>query len=352
MGRAAAELAQSRFYHCKCRRMVSIFLVTASGNLLLSNDPLLHDIDLPLRAVLYPLGFRLNLATNSRDVIAAAGESWGLYTAEFARQPLEIRIIVQPDGGPVEEQPLFRGQGDLYSIVYDRHNFGVYDSSSMFGYCCLSRQTAADHLRLRTHFLEAMAYALLAQRHAVPMHAAAVMRGGAGFLLFGESGAGKSTLAYACARAGWTFVSDDASWLTAGEDSRTVIGRPGLARFRADAPGLFPELARYAAAQRPNGKLTIEASTSDLPSVRTAVRCTADHLVMLDRRPTAPQLVSIPAAQAVDRLLAYEPSYGERVRDLYERTLHRLRSASAWRLEYETLDQALELLNSIPEPRP
>jgi hypothetical protein len=306
----------------------------------------MHEIALPLRSTYYPLGFRLNLATNSRHVLEAASEAWGGYTAEFARQAIEIRIVVQPEGPLVVEQPVFRAQGDLLSIVYDRHNFGVYESGSMTGYCFVSEKTAADHLRLRVHFLEAMTYSLLAQRHAVPMHAAAVMRDGRGVLLCGPSGAGKSTLSYACARAGWTFVSDDATWLPSDESVRIAIGRPGVARFREDAPRLFPELAPYAAGQHPNGKMTIEAPTLDF-GLRTSLRCPVDHLVLLDRRAGAARLDSISAREVVDKLLADMPAYGERVRILYDRTLSRLVDAAAWRMRYETLEQGLKLLSEL-----
>ena len=321
--------------------------MTASANRTsAANDPLLHEIELPLHATYYPLGFRLNLATNSRHVLDAGREAWGGYTAEFEREPIEIRLIVLPGGPLVEEPPVFRGQGDLFSITYDRHNFGVYDSGSLFGYCFVSEKTAGDHLRLRMYFLEAMTYSLLAQRHVVPMHAAAVMHEGRGVLLCGPSGAGKSTLSYACARAGWTFVSDDATWLPADESIRILIGRPGAARFREDAPRLFPELARYAAEQHPNGKMTIEASTADF-ALRTSLRCPADHMVLLDRRPGGARLDSIPACELVDRLLADMPAFGERVRTLYERTLSRLLDTAAWRMQYETLDQALKLLSEL-----
>lgn len=310
-------------------------------------DPLLHEIELPLRATYCPLGFRLNLASNSRHIMEAACEAWSSRTPEFARQPLDIRIIVQPEGALADEAPVFRGQGELFSIVYDRHNFGMYDAGSLTGYCFVSESTAADHLRLRLHFLEAMTYALLALRHAVPIHAAAIARSGAGFLLCGPSGAGKSTLAFACARAGWTLVSDDATWMPNDNEGRLAIGRPSHVRFREDAPRLFPELARYVAEQRPNGKITIEATTADFPLLRTSVRCQADHMVLLNRRRGPARIVAISASDVVEQLLADMPTYGERVGDRFQRTLGRLLGAWAWRMDYETLEDALGLLSEI-----
>jgi hypothetical protein len=39
-------------------------------------DPLLCNVELPLRAVFYPLGFAFEIVTNSQAVLDAAGESW------------------------------------------------------------------------------------------------------------------------------------------------------------------------------------------------------------------------------------------------------------------------------------
>jgi len=318
------------------------------GNLVTAlNDPLLHGIELPLRADYYPAGFPMKLASNSRQVIAAADSAWRGCAPQFPRPPLSIRVAVQPDG-PVAEAPVFRSQGELLTIVSDRYNFGAYDANSLFGYCFVSEATAACHLSLRMHFLEAMTYSLLAQTYAMPMHAAAVARGDSGFLLCGQSGAGKSTLSYACARAGWTFVSDDATWLPADCESRTVIGAPRHARFREDAPRLFPELARYPAAERPNGKPTVEAAMAELPGIHTAASVRVDHFILLDRSARASGRVTpVPFEEAADRILADSPCYGERVRQMYERTVAGLRAAAAWRLEYETLEQALRLLSEV-----
>lgn len=313
-----------------------------------ANDPLLHEIDLPFHATYHPLGFRMHLASNSRDAIDAAHEAWGSCASEFDCRPLDIRVVVQPEGALADEAPIFRGQGSLISAVYDRHNFGAYEANSLTGYCFVSEKTAADHIRLRLHFLEAMVYSLLAQSHAIPVHAAAVARHGSGFLLCGSSGAGKSTLAYACARTGWTVVSDDASWIPCVTRERVVLGRPAHFRLREDAPRLFPELGRYTAQQRPGGKVRIEAPLTDFPYIRTAPRCPADHLVLLDRRPGRAGLHSIPAAEVVERLLADQPAYAESVWERSACTLDRLLGACAWRLEYETLPHAVALLSEVP----
>jgi hypothetical protein len=307
-------------------------------------DPLLHDIDLPLQAACYPIGFPLRLATNSRDVIEAAAESWGTYTArDFAVPPLDLRFIVQAEPGSAE-QPEFRSQGQLFSIVSDRYNYATFDSRTMSGYCFITEETASHHLKLRLHFLEAMVYMLLAQRYVCPMHAACVARDGSGALLCGPSTAGKTTLSYACARAGFTYVADDCTWLLADSHDRMAIGKPHLARFRNDAPRFFPELEGYATRAYPNGKLTIEVPITDFPQIQTARRVPIDRVIMIERRNGRASLERVSTECVLRSLLADMPSYGDEVNEMYTRTVLNLLDVPAYELRYEVLEDAIRLL--------
>ena len=310
-------------------------------------DPLRHDVELPLAGTYYAQGFPVEIATNSRDVLEAAAESWGMYQLEFDRKPVELRIIVQPQGDLAGE-PSFRGQRGCFSIVSDRDNFAFYDSRTMLGCCFVSEKTVGDRSWFRYHFLETMVYMLLAQHYVVPVHAACVARDGSGVLLCGWSGAGKSTLAFACARAGWTFLGDDSTWLLPEEDDGTAAGRPHLARFRDDAPRLFPELEGYVARARPNGKLSIEVPLSAFPRIRTAKRCRIASVVLLDRQDGGGAgAKAIPPSEVVERLIGDMPSYGDEVNARAERTVRRLLRVPAYRLTYSALDEAVALLSEL-----
>lgn len=310
-------------------------------------DPLLHRIDLPLAGSFFPLGFRVEIATNSHDVLEAAAASWGGYAPEHPYRPLELRVAVQP-AGDLAPEPVFRAQRRLFSIVADRDNFACYESGSLFGYCFVSQKTAADRAWFRFYFLETMAYMLLAQRWVMPVHAACVERGETGVLLCGLSGAGKSTLAWACARAGWTYVTDDGAWLLTEVADRTVLGHCHSIRFREDAPRLFPELRGYTSRARPNGKISIEVPLDAFPHIRTASRCRVGAVVLLDRREGAPTRAQpVPAAEAIKLLLRDMPWYGDEVRALYERTARRLLEVPAYSLTYENLDRAVALLSNL-----
>ena len=311
------------------------------------DDPLQWSIDLPYSATYYPLGFRLNLTSNSREVHRAAAESWGMYDPEFDREPVELRIIVQPEG-PLAPEPSFRLQGHLVAMVSDRHNFACLDLNALFGHAFISQATADDHAWFRWFFLESLVYMALVQRYMVPMHAACVARNGAGVLLFGGSSAGKSTLAFACARAGWTYITDDATTLIQGSEDRSVIGKPHQVRFRDDAPLLFPELQGYLTRARPNGKLSIEVPLSAFPHIQTAPRCQAGFLVWLDRRSGVAAHVEVMAAeQVIAESLRGGCSYGGEVQERHEKAMRRLMDLPAYRLVYERLDDAIGLLSQL-----
>ncbi len=311
-------------------------------------DPLRHDVDLPFRGTYFAQGFPVEIASNSRDVLDAAAASWGMYQCEFDRKPVEVRVIVEPEGDLAPE-PVFRAQNDYFSIVADRDNYAFYDSRAMFACCFISQKTASDHAWFRYFFLETMVYMLLAQREIVPVHAACVARQGSGMLLCGWSGAGKSTLSFACARAGFSFVGDDSVWLLPDRDDRMAVGRPHIARFRDDAARHFPELEGYVARARPNGKLTIEVPLSEFPQIHTASRCRIDCVMMLHRQSAGgARAVPIPSSEVVDRLMADTPSYGAEVRAMAERTTARLRQVPAYRLTYSRLDEAVKTLRTLP----
>jgi hypothetical protein len=310
-------------------------------------DPLFIDKDLPLSATFYPAGFRVEIATNSRDVLEAAAESWSRYRPEFACDPIRFRVVVQPEG-ELCDSPVHRAQGNLYAVVADANNFASVDLKSLTGMIFVSQKTASDHSWLRWFWVESLAYLLLAQRYLVPIHAGCVARNGTGVLLSGPASAGKSTLAFACGRAGWTFVTDDCTWLLPDSTERIAIGRSWQARFRPDAPLVFPELEGHILRARPNGKVSIEVPLSAFPEIHTDSRAPIGRLVFLERGPgREPGLFPITGEQAVHRIMTDLPSYGPEVNAMHDRTVRRLAEVPAYRLQYERVQDALELLAGL-----
>jgi hypothetical protein len=312
------------------------------------HDPVLSEFELPRRALYYPLGFALELQTNSEDVIRAAEQSWGLFAAEFEGTPVRISLgVSESSESPLPPPPGFRSRGHLMSIVSDAENFVICDFSRGFAFGWITPAVAANHGFLRYHFLEAAEATLLDQLHLAPIHAALVARNGKGVLLCGESLAGKSTLAYACARAGWTYVTDDGTCLLRDRNDSYGIGDPHVIHFREDARRLFPELADRLVITRSNGKLGLEIFTRDL-SIALATGSAIDHAVFLNRGESGP--ARLKHYSKSEFLLWCERciNYGEEdARAAQRRSYQRLAGAGTWEMDYHDLDSAVKCLETL-----
>src|SRR5579883_1222847 len=107
-------------------------------------DHLRSRVPLELTGTYYPAGFRVEIETNSADVLKASEEAWGHYRPEFECEPIRFRILVEAEGG-LSQVPSHRMQGHLYSIVSDPYNFAHVDLAQQFGFFQVSETTASDH---------------------------------------------------------------------------------------------------------------------------------------------------------------------------------------------------------------
>jgi len=300
------------------------------------------------RRPVYPLGFPVDLITNSTAVIDSAEDSWGSVEQQFEGRPLELRVDVGP--GPKGREPSFRIERHLLSIVSDRSNYALADLDELFACCVVTEETVADRAWFRWFYLDAILLSMLAQRHTVPVHAGCVAGAGGGVLLFGSSGAGKSTLTWACARAGWTLVSDDAAWLLPGASQPTAVGRPQQVRLRPDAPRHFPELEGKQGQARPNGKVAIELRPREFPSIRTASRTAVNGVVFLDRGEGSAELAPMERDEALAKMLRDCVPYRDEVHARHAVTVARLADLPAWRMRYSGLDEGIALVEQALMP--
>jgi hypothetical protein len=309
-------------------------------------DPLGASMALPFQHVLFPLGFPVQVRSNDQAVIRAAELSWGSFTQRFREAPIEIRFLISEI--PTRRKPpnpAVRAQSNLVTIVADSHNFASCDLVGGFGFACLTKAAVMNRDYLRQYFLEAMAYMLLDTSRIVALHAACVGKDHQGVLLAGDSGAGKSSLAYACARRGWTYVSDDASSLVLRKPGRVVIGSPQAFRFRPSASHLFPEL--HGTTKARNGKPTMEIRTEHLPHVITADECEIDYIVFLHRSEIevdTARLAPVSREEALRRLV--QNPWPSELLILEERVaaIERLLEARCYELTYKHLHPAIDLL--------
>jgi len=314
--------------------------------------------EMRLRERFLPLGYSVEIATNAPGVLAAARESFGHVTSQREATGLEVSVFVaSAEGAVCPGEPARRSWDGFFTLIADGENWAQLDLRTGGNLIQVTEATLKNRTYFRSNFLEKAVYLLLGATVVTDLHAACVGKGGKGILLSGPSGAGKSTLAYACARAGWTYTSDDTSYLINGSRGGSgggcagprVIGHCHRARFRPAARGLFPELAGRALSERMEGKPSIEVPICELPVEHTAAETEIGAIVFLDReRGDAVKLTELPRGAATVRLRQELYSAGE-IRERHARLLGALWDVPAYELHYRSLDDGIAALERLVE---
>lgn len=262
-------------------------LANSHGQPIAFADPVFARTPLPHRATFFPLGFPVEVQTNSPEVLDCAAESWLGYPHLFDREPIRIRVLLHPhEPTELPPTPVVRAHGHILTNVADAHHHSTVDLLQRFAFIATTSAALRHPSYFRYFFLEAAALSPIATQHATAIHAACVELDGKGLLLCGDSGAGKSTLSYACARAGWTYITDDASFLLHGRSDRLVVGNFRQVRFRPSAIDLFPVLNGSEVIRRAEvGKPSIELFTSAHRELKRAATSHISHIVFLNREP-------------------------------------------------------------------
>ncbi|MCU1312900.1 MAG: HPr(Ser) kinase/phosphatase [Acidobacteriaceae bacterium] len=313
-------------------------------------EALLSNMHLPLRAVFYPLGYAVEIITNDAVVLETANETFGHVHRSRASVPLKVCIgTSQGSSAECPPEPTRRQYDHLYSLVANAGNQALLDLERCIGFAWLEKSTVHHRIYFRYNFLEKMVYLLLGASHVTDLHAACVSKHGKGILLCGDSGAGKSTLSYACARAGWTYTSDDTSYLVNDSAEPRVIGHSHRARFRPNARTLFPELASRKLTPRLEGKPSVEVAVSELPGLVTATEAQIHAVVYLNRcKAERARLLPLPKGTATRRACDELYSAGE-IRARHEQILHVLSCVPTYELQYYDLDHAITELDRLTE---
>ena len=311
-------------------------------------DSLLYDMELQLRRRFYPLGFAVEVVTNHPEVLEAAAESFGHRRLRYGGTALQIRIgVTGSRSAKRPPDPVRREYNHLYSMVADTDNQALLDLRTGANFIWLNEGALKSRLYLRHNFLEKVVYLLLGSSVVTDVHAGCISKDGKGILLCGDSGAGKTTLSYACARAGWTYTSDDTSYLINGSLPPRVIGHAHRVRFRPDAKALFQELEHRAITPRMEGKASIEVPVSELPPIHTATEAVVRSIVYLKRYPEAQgTLTRLPRGTGAERMCKELYSAGE-IRARHEEVLEKLANIPTFELHYCSVGQALQQLEEL-----
>jgi hypothetical protein len=310
-----------------------------------------HEIEAPklsLQEIFYPLGFPTVVRTNSANILSQMRDLWSVYTKRFDTRPIRVDVhVVEGDLAECLPAPVVRILQPLMTCIADADNYSIANLEQGMTQIILSRGAEKYRSYLRYFFLESAPLCQIVSRFATPVHAGCVTRNGCGFLLCGDSGAGKSSISYACAQAGWTYVTDDASYLLNEGKERLVTGNCHQVRFRPSAAELFLEIKGLEITPRAAGKPSIELPTAKMPGMICSTTANVDYLVFLNRRTGGPPELR-PYRKDVARQFLRQVVYGsaESLAVQYA-ALEQLLTAEVFELRYSALDWAVHRLEAL-----
>lgn len=303
--------------------------------------------ELPLHAMYFPFGFPAEVRTNSATVLEFFGGLWGRFAKQRDTEPIRCEVqLVENQGTACPRAPVYRLMLPLMISIADADNHCIVDLERAEAKIAISR-AALRHPAYAQYFFLGVPACCIATRYATPVHAACVALNGHGVLLCGDSGAGKSTLAYACARSGWTYVSDDGAYILDGGVDRQVTGNCHQVRFRPSATKIFPEFEGYEVTPRAAGKPSIELPTAPMAHIKCAQTTRANFICFLNRNGAdAPQIVPFSKDQA--RRAMRQVLYGTResLKNQYE-AIEQILTAEVLELKYSNLERAVDRLQSL-----
>jgi hypothetical protein len=317
-----------------------------------------HALEIPCLTMcesFFPLGFAVELRTNSEVVMSQARELWSGLDRRFENKAIRVDVhVVDDQDASASEQcppaPVARMLMPLLYSVADASNYSVANLDEGWTRVIMARATERHSTYVGYFFLGSAPLCHIASKHTTPIHAGCVSFKGRGMLLCGDSGAGKSSLSYACARAGWTYTTDDASFLLQdGSSELNVTGNCQQVRFRPSASVLFPEIEGMEITPRAAGKPSIEMPTSDVPWIECAPTASISFLIFLNRRTGTAQELA-PFSKEIARYYLRQVLFGScATLKVQYGNLERLLSAEVLELRYTDLDWAVERLQTLAE---
>lgn len=248
-----------------------------------------------------------------------------------------LQALVSNGTGELRGVPHFRGLHHLVIASFGPANVFVFDIARRNIVAMISEEVADDPLFWERLLLPIAIGVMGAAVGVIPVHCACVAIDGAGLLIAGASGAGKSTLSVAMARNGFTFLSDDWTYLSGLGGQLTAHGMALPAKLLPDSVRFFPFLDAYPVRPALNEELAFELPAQDL-CTQVELSCQPRWFFFLERQEEEGYRVD--AVSAEDTRLYVENSVERLPPELPDVAEHRaaivaaIPRLSCWKLTY------------------
>jgi hypothetical protein len=249
-----------------------------------------------------------------------------------------MQVLAHDDVVERVSRPHFRGLHHIVIASFSASNLFVFDLLRRNVVATVSGSLARDQ-RFWNEVLLPIAMGVLGATLGVePVHCACLSDCGEGLLLAGASGAGKSTLAAALVQAGFSYLSDDWTFLCRKDGKLVAHGISPIVKLLPDAIRYFAGLGQHQVRASLNGELAYELSAADAFGATIIRRCKPRSFVFLERRSLpGSEFTSISAQQARDYIesgverLPKQLAIADHVRARIIRQISRL---SCWKFRY------------------
>jgi hypothetical protein len=203
----------------------------------------------------------------------------------FTGNRFSMRIVVNGSSSEPIESPHFRGLRHVVTASFGTGNIFIFDVLRSTLSASISNIAAKDVRFWREKIIPISLGVLGAAVGLVPMHCACLESEGDGLLIAGLSGAGKSTLSVALSQNGFSYISDDWTYLSRHHNSLIAFGTSAPVKLLPDAVSHFPNLTRYDLQRSMNGELAYEVDVIEAFSSRVEKSCEPRWLMFLERLP-------------------------------------------------------------------
>jgi hypothetical protein len=236
---------------------------------------------LPIRFELQVAGAICRVATNSHAV-GQVLRNWQRHESVCPAGEFSMQVLVTDRACKRQEIPHFRGLHHLVIASFGGGNVFVFDVARRNVVATVAEEVAGDQLFWDRLLLPIAMGVLGAAVGVVPVHCACLAVDGAGLLIAGPSGAGKSTLSVALAQSGFSFLSDDWTYLSQTGGQLTAHGMSTPAKLLPDCERFFPFLAEYPIRPALNQEMAFELPPREL-NTQVELSCRPRWFLFLQR---------------------------------------------------------------------
>jgi hypothetical protein len=247
------------------------------------------------------------VSTNSPDILELMQDEFQP-NYDYRFQP-DLMLCLYVDSAFLDPgtrvRPHFRAMEHLYYGTFGPADSMLVDQLNRRVVASLSASMVRDLSYWKRVILPCLVGITSACVGVAPVHCACVVKDGMGLLIHGESGAGKSTLALSLSLSGFSYLSDDCTYVSESEGELRCWGLSAPLKLLPESVNFFPRLSGLAPTRSLNGELALEFYPENEFAISRVSSCAPEWLVFIERtQESGADFRTISSAEATQRLAA------------------------------------------------